>query len=41
MKKKDIKTPMGTVVLLIFFILLTSALWANVYIVMWSRGGTQ
>ena len=41
MKKKDVKTPMGTVVLIVVFILLLSALWMNAYFVMLSRGVTQ
>jgi hypothetical protein len=32
---------MGTVVLLIVFLILTIALWANAYFVMLSRGVTQ
>ncbi len=41
MKNKDVKTPMGTVVLMIVFIILLAALWMNAYFVMLSRGVTQ
>lgn len=38
---KDPKTPMGTLVLLVVFLITTVALWLNAYFVMLSRGGTQ
>jgi hypothetical protein len=41
MKNKDVKTPMGTVILMIVLILMISAFWMNAYFVMLSRGVTQ
>jgi len=38
---KEPKTPMGTVVVLVVFIVMLVALWANAYFVMLSRGVTQ
>jgi hypothetical protein len=38
---RDPKTPMGTVVLIVVFMILLIALWTNVYVVMLSRGVTQ
>ena len=35
------KAPMGTVVLLVVFIVILVALWANAYSVLLSRGVTQ
>ncbi len=39
--KKDVKTPMGTVVLILIFAIFLVALWGNAYITMLSRGVTQ
>lgn len=41
MKNKEVKTPMGTVILMIVLILLISGMWMNAYFVMLSRGVTQ
>lgn len=41
MNFRDPKTPMGTVALLIVFLLLTALLWGNAYLVMLSRGVTS
>lgn len=38
---RDPKTPMGTLVLLVVFVILIVALWVNVYMLMLSRGVTQ
>jgi hypothetical protein len=38
---KNPNTPMGTIVLITVFILLTIVLWGNAYLVMLSRGVTQ
>lgn len=38
---KNPKTPMGTVLLIIVFAIVTIALWTNAYLVMLSRGVTQ
>lgn len=41
MNLRDPQTPMGTVVVLVVFLILIVALWANAYFVMLSRGVTQ
>ena len=41
MDNKDVKTPMGTVILLLVLTLLISAFRMNAYFVMLSRGVTQ
>ncbi|MGL4650384.1 MAG: hypothetical protein ACRC1H_13335 [Caldilineaceae bacterium] len=41
MNLRDPKTPMGTVALLVVFLIMLVALWANAYFVMLSRGVTQ
>ena len=41
MNFRDTKTPMGTLVLLVVFVILLVALWVNVYVLMLSRGVTQ
>jgi hypothetical protein len=41
MNFRDPKTPMGTLVLLVVFMILIIALWTNVYLLMLSRGVTQ
>lgn len=41
MNFRDPKTPMGTVVLIVLFLLLTVLLWGNAYLVLLSRGVTQ
>lgn len=41
MNFRDPKTPMGTVVLIALFLLLTIALWGNAYLVLLSRGVTR
>lgn len=38
---KNPKTPMGTVVLITIFALLTAMLWANAYLTLLSRGVTE
>lgn len=38
---KNPNTPMGTIVLITVFILLTIVLWGNAYLVLLSRGVTQ
>lgn len=41
MKKKDkYKTPQGTIVLMIIFILLIIALWGSAYLTLLARGAT-
>jgi len=41
MKKKDkYKTPQGTIVLMIIFIILIIALWGSAYLTLLSRGAT-
>jgi len=41
MKNKDkYKTPQGTIVLMIIFILLIIALWGSAYLTLLSRGAT-
>ena len=37
---RDVKTPMGTVVLILVFGILLVLLWANAYLTMLSRGVT-
>lgn len=39
--KRDVKTPMGTVALMVLFTILIALLWGNAYFVMLSRGATQ
>jgi hypothetical protein len=39
--KRDVKTPMGTIALMVLFTVLVVALWGNAYFVMLSRGATQ
>ncbi len=41
MNLRDPQTPMGTVVVLVVFLILIVTLWANAYFVMLSRGVTQ
>lgn len=38
---RDVKTPMGTVVLMLVFAILMVLLWGNAYLTMLSRGVTQ
>lgn len=38
---RDVKTPMGTVALIIIFTVILVVLWGNAYLVMLSRGVTQ
>lgn len=38
--RKEYKTPAGTVVVMVIFILLLIALWGSVYLTMLSRGAT-
>lgn len=38
---REVKTPMGTVALMIVFVVLLVALWGNAYLTMLSRGVTQ
>lgn len=41
MKKKDkYKTPQGTIVLMIIFIILIIALWGSAYLTLLARGAT-
>lgn len=39
-KGKEPKTPQGTIVLMVVFVLLIIALWGSAYLTMLSRGGT-
>ena len=39
--KRDVKTPMGTIALLVIFAILIVAAWANAYSEMLARGVTQ
>lgn len=41
MNFRDPKTPMGTIALLVVFLILTVALWANAYWQLLSRGVTS
>lgn len=38
---RDPKTPMGTLVLITVFLVMTIVLWLNVYLTILSRGATQ
>lgn len=38
---KDVKAPMGTIALLLFYAFLIALLWGNAYFTMLSRGVTQ
>jgi len=39
--KRDVKTPMGTIALLVLFAILIVGAWVNAYTEMLSRGVTQ
>ena len=38
---KEPQTPMGTIALMLVFLVLIAALWGNVYLTVLSRGVTQ
>lgn len=40
-EKKDYKVPMGTITILIIYILLIIALWGSAYLILLSRGVTS
>ena len=40
MKRNQPKTPQGTIILMIVFIVLLIALWGSAYLTMLARGGT-
>jgi hypothetical protein len=40
MEKKDYKAPMGTVAILVLYLILLVVLWGSTYLTMLSRGAT-